>query len=53
MTSKLVITPDTWVPSYTSVKSGLCGFTELLRLQLQVIDTKTYEIMPLAVNTSL
>lgn len=53
VTSGLVITPGAWVPFYTSAKSGLHGFTESLRLQLQDTNTKVYEIMPPAVNTSL
>lgn len=53
VTSGLVINPGAWVPFYTAGKTGLHGFTESLRLQLQDSAMKVFEILPPAVNTSL
>ncbi|MBM7712800.1 SDR family oxidoreductase [Enterococcus xiangfangensis] len=53
VSSGLVLTPGAWVPFYTSGKTGLHGFTETLRLQLQDTAVKIFEIFPPAVNTEL
>lgn len=53
VSSGLVINPGVWVPIYTSAKTGLHGFTETLRLQLQDTAVKVFEVFPPAVNTSL
>ncbi len=53
VSSGLVINPGAWVPLYTSGKTGLHGFTEALRLQLQDTAVDVFEIFPPAVNTEL
>ena len=53
VSSGLVINPGVWVPFYTAGKTGLHGFTEFLRLQVDATGLKVFEILPPAVNTSL
>ncbi|WP_416354052.1 SDR family oxidoreductase [Agrilactobacillus fermenti] len=53
ISSGLVINPGAWVPLYTAGKTGVHGFTQALRLQLQDTDIKVFEVFPPAVNTGL
>ncbi|GAF40278.1 hypothetical protein FC83_GL003289 [Agrilactobacillus composti DSM 18527 = JCM 14202] len=53
VSSGLVTNPGAWVPLYTAAKTGVHGFTQALRLQLQDTPTKVFEILPPAVNTDL
>ncbi|MBU5365214.1 SDR family NAD(P)-dependent oxidoreductase [Enterococcus devriesei] len=53
VSSGLVINPGAWVPFYTAGKTGLHGYSQVLRLQLQDTNVKVFEVFPPAVNTNL
>ncbi|WP_288528082.1 SDR family NAD(P)-dependent oxidoreductase [uncultured Secundilactobacillus sp.] len=53
VSSGLVINNGSWVPLYSASKSGVHGFTQALRHQLEDTKAHVFEILPPAVNTNL